>query len=156
MSEWLRDRAGPLERVRRDAIAHYNERARGADRDVRAGEDAGEGFLDRITVNYLRHAHSRYDAVLDRAATEVEGLARSANRVEVRRQVMTEIAAAYPELADECQRQMDRDDEHFQQALRHGYCRADGCDEENETGDGYCADCALERRDGCWEAVRRT
>jgi hypothetical protein len=65
-------------------------------------DDAGQDFLDRIAVNFLRHRMTDYDAML----RERFGLAGvdDAARI-IRRRVLAAIAAAYPELRAECERQ---------------------------------------------------
>ena len=60
-------------------------------------------FLDRICVNYLRHILSDYDSAIDQGG-KVGG--REVYQP-VRRKVFTEIAKVYPELSDECRRQME-------------------------------------------------
>ncbi|SEK95414.1 hypothetical protein [Streptacidiphilus jiangxiensis] len=94
----------------RRAVAHRNQRD--AQRACRredhhaapARADAAEpGALRRWQVNYLRHALTEYDAVLD-------GLHGAAGRVEaeqaLRRRVYEAIGATYPHLAAECRRQL--------------------------------------------------
>ncbi|WP_063774285.1 hypothetical protein [Streptacidiphilus rugosus] len=93
------------------AVAHRNRRdAQRACRRVDhtpapASPDAAEpGALRRWQVNYLRHALTDYDAVLD-------GLAGTTGRAEaellLRRRVYEAIGAAYPHLAAECRRQLN-------------------------------------------------
>jgi hypothetical protein len=59
---------------------------------------AAELVLERITVNYIRHNLTEYE-------THLKKVAGQAGRV-VRRRVYDEIAAQYPEYAEECKRQM--------------------------------------------------
>ena len=100
--------SAPLSEVRGEAIAHYNHRQLD-----RYWEDAHEPastqsdplFLERIMVNYLRHAVSDYDDILDGLIARV-GKA-DAYRV-VRERVLGEIAKAYPRLAQETKRQLQR------------------------------------------------
>lgn len=95
----------------RRAVAHRNQRD--AQRACRRGDhlplparvDAAEpGALRRWQVNYLRHALTDYDAVLD-------GLHGTTGRAEaehlLRRRVYEAIGAAYPHLAPECRRQLN-------------------------------------------------
>ncbi|MEZ0064866.1 hypothetical protein ABIA32_000854 [Streptacidiphilus sp. MAP12-20] len=93
------------------AVAHRNHRdaqracRRVEHRPAPASVDAAEpGALRRWQVNYLRHALTDYDAVLD-------GLAGTAGRAEaellLRRRVYEAIGAAYPHLAAECRRQLN-------------------------------------------------
>ena len=77
-------------------------------RDEREGEltdpsEVDRRTLDRWKVNYLRHQLTAYDALLD-------DLFGTAGRPEaertLRRRVYTAIWNTYPDLADECQRQL--------------------------------------------------
>ncbi|WP_236651948.1 hypothetical protein [Streptacidiphilus neutrinimicus] len=94
----------------RRAVAHRNERdaqraCRLAAHDATPARVAAAepGALRRWQVNYLRHALTDYDAVLD-------GLHGSIGRAEaehlLRRRVYEAIGAAYPHLAPECRRQL--------------------------------------------------
>jgi hypothetical protein len=92
------------ERLIREACASYNEfHAEYADFMATPGSDPE--FLDRITVNYLRHELSSYE-------TELAALFGKTGRAEatavIRRRVYRAIAGAYPELAAECGRQLSR------------------------------------------------
>ncbi|MGP4089686.1 hypothetical protein [Streptomyces sp. KR55] len=66
-------------------------------------ESAEPGALDRWKVNYLRHRLTRYDELLD-------GLYGSTGRAAaeelLRRRVCAAISKAYPDLAQECERQL--------------------------------------------------
>jgi hypothetical protein len=62
-------------------------------------------FLERITVNFIRHKLTRYDHELERLAGKVG--VRRAVRV-IRRRVYEAIAQAYPQYAAECRRQWRR------------------------------------------------
>ncbi|RAG87140.1 hypothetical protein DN069_02870 [Streptacidiphilus pinicola] len=95
----------------RRAVAHRNQRdaqracRRGDHRPLPARVDAAEpGALRRWQVNYLRHALTDYDAVLD-------GLHGSTGRAEaeqlLRRRVYEAIGTAYPHLVTECRRQLN-------------------------------------------------
>lgn len=94
--------------LRRRAIAHFNDRLeeRQMYRDYDVGEPASASsdgtFLRRIEVNYVRHVETAYDDALEslwgRMGVE------SAVAV-VRRRVYALIAATYPSLANECERQ---------------------------------------------------
>jgi hypothetical protein len=62
-------------------------------------------FQCRVQVNYLRHACTPYQHRID----ALEGRVDSRDRQFAERMaVLAGIALAYPELADECQRQVDR------------------------------------------------
>ncbi|WP_236654244.1 hypothetical protein [Streptacidiphilus anmyonensis] len=93
------------------AVAHRNERD--AQRACRHGDrhpapariDAAEpGALRRWQVNYLRHALTEYDTVLD----GLHGTTgRAAAEHLLRRRVYEAIGAAYPHLSGECRRQLN-------------------------------------------------
>lgn len=114
-------RRKPLETLRALAIDHYNRRGGGRRRDedegpfVQATADSHPAFLDRICVNYVRHALTTYDAKLDRVSRARDGGLEAALLVKAR--VFDRIAEVYPELAEEARRQ---------KAKR---CGSDGADE---------------------------
>lgn len=89
----------PLAQVRSEAIENYN--SFNMYRFASKGND--RRFLDRITVNYLRHGLSNYEERLDR-------LFGRTGKIEayliLRRKIMDAIASRYPELAEECERQV--------------------------------------------------
>ncbi|MET4144138.1 hypothetical protein [Arthrobacter sp. UYCo732] len=60
--------------------------------------------VDRLTVNYLRHARTVYDVSLLRNRFNTSDLRSWYNR-ELKSRCLEVIAAAYPSLADECERQ---------------------------------------------------
>jgi hypothetical protein len=60
-------------------------------------------FLDRITVNYVRHELTEYDESLEEVAGKI-GVSLAV--ATIRRRVYTEIASVYPDLAQECERQV--------------------------------------------------
>lgn len=64
---------------------------------------ASDGFYQRIKVNYLRHEGTRYDHELERYIGKT-GVADAEDMV--REHVYELIAAEYPHLADECNRQL--------------------------------------------------
>lgn len=90
------------------ACEHYNwlqaERAeRHGDWDFRPATPTSDGtFLARITVNYLRHVHSRYERELEQIFGKVGVLE---GYVALYENVSASIALAYPSLAAECARQ---------------------------------------------------
>lgn len=67
------------------------------------GQDADDATRRRWAVNYARHHLTRYDAELETVAARIG--AEDARR-RIRRKVYTAIAAQWPALADECDRQM--------------------------------------------------
>jgi hypothetical protein len=82
------------------ACKHFNGRARNWDDPATA--DSDPFFLERITVNYLRHRLTNYDDHLDEVAGKVGcDDARSA----IKRKVLAAIREGYPWLARECERQ---------------------------------------------------
>ncbi len=101
----------PDSEVLTDAIDYYNRRQRRRDWDndddwrefSPADEDSGQGFLERITVNYIRHNLTSYDSKLIAQKGKIGG--NDAAPI-IRRRVFEEIAVAYPQLADECDCQM--------------------------------------------------
>lgn len=98
----------PLSMITAAAIRRYNEvntdRIAAGTREP-ASTACEVAFLHRISVNYLRHRASRYDRMLN----EIAGLpgVRDAYLVLFER-MMLAIAGRYPELAGECQRQLER------------------------------------------------
>lgn len=67
-----------------------------------AGKHSDPTFLQRISVNYIRHQLTKYDHYLERAA----GKAGVAEAVDViRGRIYQAIAESYPDLAVECRRQ---------------------------------------------------
>jgi hypothetical protein len=60
-------------------------------------------FLERITINSIRHHLTSYDTHLEQVVGQIG--ARQAGKM-IRRRIYDEIAKAYPEYAEECQRQM--------------------------------------------------
>lgn len=92
-------RLSPAE-VRRQAIESYNLHSRG---DSFASNADDPAFLERITVNFIRHELSEYDVSLWEVAGKT-GIARAV--AEIRRRVYSAIAQAYPSLSAECERQI--------------------------------------------------
>ena len=85
--------------LRRRAIASFNSRL---ERGALASENSDEVFLARITVNYVRHVLTDYDDLL----VNLRGKTGKAEAIElVSEQVYDSIGEAYPDLADECDRQ---------------------------------------------------
>lgn len=96
----------------RKACANYNERRE--ERDdwdaLPATPNSDAAFLDRIMVNYLRHRKSRYEKKLE----EVKGRVGVGEAyLEINNRIYQAIADAYPELAEECRRQMERKQEPY-------------------------------------------
>ena len=100
----------PANKVLTDAIDHFNCRQRRRDWNddnylefSPASEDSDTRFLERITVNYIRHNLTSYDSKL--LAQRGHPGVNEAVPI-IRRRVFEEIACAYPHLSDECDRQM--------------------------------------------------
>jgi hypothetical protein len=101
-----------LDKLLLDAIESYNaHRARRWERrnwdedfySPPATKDSDESFLQRITVNYIRHNLTRYDALL----SSQKGKMAKQDAIEiVQRRVFEAIIGTYPEYRDECERQM--------------------------------------------------
>jgi hypothetical protein len=89
------------------ACAHYN--ALQADRErwdrLPATPESQPDFLARITVNMLRHRYSAYERRLAQIYGKV-GVREAYHQINAK--VYAAIAAAYPALVEECQRQLAR------------------------------------------------
>lgn len=70
--------------------------------DMKATPDSDEAFLDRISVNYLRHRMTKYDRALDHMKGKV-GVSDAYQ--DIRAKIFDEITDKYPWLATECKRQ---------------------------------------------------
>ncbi len=90
----------------REAVEHYNclWQDRGRD-DKFADVNADPAFLERITVNFLRHEGTQYEERLVDIWGKV-GAEEARERVKIR--VLEAIGKAYPHLAEECVRQDPR------------------------------------------------
>jgi hypothetical protein len=86
--------------AKRQAIESYNRRACG---DVFASPSDEPAFLERITVNFIRHELTEYDAALWEFAGKT-GIVLAV--AEIRSRVYSAIAQAYPALGAECERQI--------------------------------------------------
>jgi hypothetical protein len=89
------------------ACEHYNERQKRhrlyEDREP-ASANSNPEFLQRLCVNYLRHALTDYDNRLDGVAGKI-GV--DAARDLIKTGVLGAIASAYPWLKEECSQQME-------------------------------------------------
>ncbi len=98
------------EKVLERACAHYNQRAR--ERELEYGDydyrpatpDSDTAFLHRITVNFIRHCLTNYEAHLD---DDFGRVGKHEASLHFKRRVLTRIAETYPWLAKECERQID-------------------------------------------------
>jgi hypothetical protein len=97
----------PLDDAKQKACDHYNqrqmERERWDDDWREAMLNSESKFLQRITVNYLRHRLSRYERDLEEIFGKVG--VREAYQ-QINQKVYTAIAVSYPELKAECERQL--------------------------------------------------
>lgn len=85
------------------ACKHYNHlwMDRGREDKYASPKDSPD-FLNRITVNMLRHEGTEYEELLVRAFGAVGA---DEARVRIKERVLDAIAAQYPHLAGECERQ---------------------------------------------------
>jgi hypothetical protein len=91
----------------RRACQHYNDLWRGrGDWERHADRSASDDFLNRIAVNFLRHALSPYEERLVQSRGRIG--ASEARRM-IRQQILSAIAQIYPWLAEECAKQTYRD-----------------------------------------------
>jgi len=91
-----------LAHVRRMAIENYNARGFNRGFSVYATEKDDPAFLDRITVNFIRHELTEYDTVLWEIAGKT-GVSQAVTGI--RQRVYSAIAQEYPDLKHECDRQ---------------------------------------------------
>lgn len=99
-----------LKQARRLACQNYNEHqlGRGSDSDPVAPETVEPAFLDRITVNFLRHCCTNYDSDVDSLSGRT---GRDRARHVLKARTLSEIAATYPALASECESQKAKERE---------------------------------------------
>ena len=104
----------PLDEVKQDACNSYNVNAMyrsqfQSDYDDYSWRPASlksdDVFLERITVNYIRHNLTRYDGLLRRLKGKQ---AKEEAHEIIQRRVFEAIAEHYPDLREECDRQMIR------------------------------------------------
>ena len=84
------------------ACQHYNHLNFERGKDGWASPDSDEIFLNRISVNYLRHVHSDYDYSLSQLKRKT---GKSKAYKLVKNNTLEKIAKSYPWLADECESQ---------------------------------------------------
>jgi hypothetical protein len=92
-------RSMPLDRVRKSAVDSYNNRSASF-----ASFSDDPAFLDRITVNFIRHELTEYDLALWEAAGKT-GVNEAV--FVIRERIYAAIAEVYPSLGDECDRQLE-------------------------------------------------
>jgi hypothetical protein len=92
------------------ACKHYNDWGYLKEDSFVALPTDSPDFLNRITVNYLRHQLTSYEHELDNIFGKV-GI--SEGRTRIRAKVYKAIAKAYPQLADECNRQREKRESDF-------------------------------------------
>lgn len=73
--------------------------------DESAGPGSDPAFIERITVNHIRHDLTEYDQALEDKYSLVGG---DAAKAPIRERVYEAIARTYPHLAEECRRQEHR------------------------------------------------
>ncbi|MFE2474128.1 hypothetical protein [Streptomyces mirabilis] len=73
--------------------------------DENAGPDSDPAFIERITVNHIRHDLTEYDQALEDKYSHVGG---DAAKARIRERVYEAIARTYPHLAEERRRQEHR------------------------------------------------
>ncbi|MEY9997631.1 hypothetical protein ABIE67_009750 [Streptomyces sp. V4I8] len=73
--------------------------------DEPAGPDSDPAFIERITVNHIRHDLAEYDQTL---ADQYRLLGGDTAKARIRERVYEATAHAYPYLAEECRRQQHR------------------------------------------------
>ena len=92
------------------ACDHYNARRSprtdGDDGFCAATPESDHSFLDRIAVNFIRHRLTRYE---DRLIEIYGKVGTETAYCRIKYKVLGAIAAAYPDLAPECHRQMVRE-----------------------------------------------
>jgi hypothetical protein len=97
-----------LDEAQQKAITHYNTRGpRRWDVDTSwspASVHSDLEFLDRITVNYLRHCCTKYESHLRRIAGKTGA---KDGYTTMKKKVLDSIASAFPDLAEECGAQKD-------------------------------------------------
>lgn len=98
-------------RLVREACDHYNDRNPGKRPADPQNVGADPLFVERICVNYLRHALSNYDATRDaiRRLTADPATADQVGAI-IKGRTLAAIAEAYPTLAAEARRQAERTD----------------------------------------------
>jgi hypothetical protein len=94
-----------LTTLRTKACASYNSFAYEREREGGASLNSDPGFLNRITVNYIRHKLTSYEEEL---CNQFGRVGNEDAIEEIRNLVYTEISIKYPELADECHDQQAR------------------------------------------------
>lgn len=72
-------------------------------RDAASAAKAGDSTLNRWKVNYLRHQLTRFDAMIEGMFGQV---GRAAAEKVLRRRALEAIGRTYPDLLEECQRQL--------------------------------------------------
>lgn len=97
----------PLRRAIARAQRHYNQR----NPEKRPADLVSDPhFLERITVNYLRHVCSHYDATRDFLRGIADPATRNQAGAIIKGRQLADIARKYPVLADEARRQAEWED----------------------------------------------
>ena len=102
-----------LDSLRQQALRHRNNRYSRGDEHLRVRmEDTNPRTLNRWFVNFLRHRHTRYDHQVNRIGSGASRRDREEAIQTIRDRICQLIAQKYPQLADECRRQMNRHQNH--------------------------------------------
>lgn len=95
----------PEERLRERACAEFNRRVRNHETTGwAAAEDLTSPFVARLCVNYVRHRCFGYEAELRRLSKDGIGVYSGAYFT-LKGRILAEVAAQYPRLQRECERQ---------------------------------------------------
>lgn len=95
----------PLARVEQEAIASYNGFVGRQFDGEQASKNSDRAFLERITVNYIRHELTEYDHQLWVVAGKSGAVTA---RMQIAQRIFGAIADAYPGFEEECRRQLKR------------------------------------------------
>jgi len=96
----------PMDKVIKNAISHYNRWQRERNSYASSAHiDSDHSFLERISVNYLRHEKTNYDFELYKLRRRV-GVHEAYFIVKTK--VLNVIKESYPTLGDECDRQLEQ------------------------------------------------
>lgn len=97
-----------IDTIIKKAIHSYNDWNR--ESENYASKSSDEIFLERITVNYIRHNMTQYDKNLEHVA----GKTGSFIAVKlIREKIYSAISSEYPSLAEECNRQLERRNQEY-------------------------------------------
>jgi len=92
------------DRLVETAVSHYNSLWSDRGREKCASSNSDSDFLNRISVNYLRHELSCYEQELSRIFGQTGA---DEARLLLRENILDAIGRVYPHLAGECNRQFE-------------------------------------------------